>query len=203
MKKLLLVALGFALSAVAGYAAPCAPGTLASYIAMGPGGCVLGNLVVGNFAYHAKASGGAPEITSDQIQVTPLLAPVGAFALQFAAPWSVQTGQIQISGITYNVASPAVSNQVQQATLDGAGFQGGMFSRAVVNQALATPAATDNLEVFLKCTEVCRSQTTAMVAFTPGAAVLAVSDRVALDSKLGNTSITGFTNWFIICIPCV
>ena len=107
--------------------------TLANYIALGPTGCVLGNLTVSGFAYKAKAGGGAAEITADQITVTPLLAPVGTFGLQFAAPWGVETGQSQGSNITYQVLSPNPSMQVQQVRLDGNGFKAGMFGSVVVN----------------------------------------------------------------------
>jgi hypothetical protein len=203
MKKLLLLAVSIALLRVPGSAAPCMTETLANYIALGPTGCVLGNLTVSGFAYKAKAGGGAAEITADQITVTPLLAPVGTFGLQFAAPWGVETGQSQGSNITYQVLSPNPSMQVQQVRLDGNGFKAGMFGSVVVNEALATPAATRGLEVYLKCTEVCRSQTSAELNLTPPAGTLVVADRVTLQSKLGAAALTSFVDWLVVCIPCV
>src|ERR1017187_2818359 len=203
MKKLLLLGVSIALLRVPGSAAPCMTGTLASCIAMASAGCVLGNLTVSGFAYHAKAGGGAAEITADQIAVTPLLVPTGTFGLQFAAPWSVETGQSQGSNITYHVLSSNPSIQVEQVRLDGNGFQAGMFGSVVVNEALATPAATRDLQVYLKCTEVCRSQTSAELTMTPPAGALVVADRVTLQSKQGAAAMTSFTDWLVVCMACV
>jgi hypothetical protein len=203
MKKLLLLTVSVALFRVAGFAAPCTTGTLATYIAMASSGCVLGDVLVANFTYHAKADGGAALITADQITVTPLLAPTGTFGLQFSAPWSVEALQQQQSSISYNSASSTASVQVQQARLDGNGFQAGTLGRVVVNEALATPATTSDLQVFLTCTEACRSRTSAMVTFTPGASALTISNNVTLQSKGGAASVISFTNWLVVCIPCV
>lgn len=203
MKKLCPLAAGFALLQVTGWAALCTPGSLASYIAMGPAGCVLGNLTVSGFAYKAAASGGAAEITADQITVTPMLAPAGTFGLMFAASWSVESGQKQGSHVIYHVASPTASIQVQQVRLNGDGFQAGMFGSVVVNEALGTTAATQSLQVFLKCTEICRSQTSTELTVTPPAGGLVVADRVTLQSKLGAAAMTSFTDWLVVCMVCV
>ncbi len=119
MKKLLLLAVSIALLRVSGSAAPCMTETLANYIALGPTGCVLGNLTVSGFAYKAKAGGGAAEITADQITVTPLLA-VGTFGLQFAAPWGVETGQSQ--GFQHHI-SGAFAEPVDAGSAGQAGRQ--------------------------------------------------------------------------------
>jgi hypothetical protein len=160
-------------------------GTLENYIALGTGGCILGSLQVGAFAYKASASGGAAKITADQITVTPLLAPVGSFALQFSAPWSVESTQSQGSHITYHIGSPTTTMQIQQITLDGSGFQAGMFGNVIVNEAAATPAVAFDLQAYLKCDEVCRSKTSSMVTLQPAAGALVVTDRVNLQSKIG------------------
>jgi len=109
MKTLLLVTLSIALLSIPGSAAPCITTTLANYIALGSAGCALGNLQLGDFAYKANADGGAAEITADQITVTPLLVPTGTFGFEFTAPWSVQTGQGQLSAITYRLLSSTTS----------------------------------------------------------------------------------------------
>jgi len=203
MKKLLLFATGIALLQVPGSAAPCMTGTLASYIAMASAGCVVGNLTVSDFAYKASASGGAAEITADQITVTPALAPVGTYGLQFAAPWSVESGQKQGSNIAYHVSSPTTSVQVHQVRLDGSGFQAGLLGSVVVNEALGAAATTRSLQVYLKCTEVCRSQTSTELNLTPPSGVLVVADKATLQSTQGAVAMTGFTDWFVVCIPCV
>ena len=106
MKRLILVTMSFALLRMTASAAPCANASLASYVALGSTGCTLGSLTVSNFAYKANSSGGAPVITADEVGITPLLAPTGAFALQFAAAWGVLTGQAQISKVSYNALAP-------------------------------------------------------------------------------------------------
>jgi hypothetical protein len=203
MKKLLFFIASAALFQVYGSAAPCAPGSLASYIELGSAGCTLGNLQVADFTYHAKASGGAAEITAREIRVKPLLAPVGSFALQFSAPWDVQSGQDQFSNITYRVVAASTATPVQEVRLDGNGFKVGLYGSVVVNEALGATAATRDLEVYEKCEEVCRSQTSATLDLTPAASTLVVADRVALESRLGSAALTNFVDWFVVCIPCV
>ncbi len=199
MKKLLLFVVCIAALGIPVTAAPCVPGTLASYMAMGTSGCELGNVQVAGFAYQAKSGGGAAEITADQIQVTPLLAPVtGTYGLEFAAPWSVQAGQTQGSNISYHVLSAAAAVQVQQARLDGSGFKAGLMGSVVVNESIATGATTHSLQAYLKCTEVCHSQTSAQLTFTPPVGTLVVADVVTLQSKQGAASMTSFTDWFVV-----
>ncbi|MGO4885739.1 MAG: hypothetical protein ACLP59_33700 [Bryobacteraceae bacterium] len=203
MKKLLFIA-SLTLAGVPGWAAPCETGTLKSYIALGSTGCVLGNLVVANFGYQAKASGGAEKITADHIMVTPILAPVGSVALEFTAPWGVSSQQSQHSGITYNVVVPAASpQQIEQVSLDGDGFQAGMFGSVEVSETVATPALSSILQVYLKCTDVCHSKTSAEEVFTSPVTMLAVSDAVTLQSASGDVSMTGFEDWFVTCSQCV
>jgi len=203
MKKFLLLIASVLLIQVQGSAAPCTTGTLASYIALGSAGCILGNLQVADFAYRAKASGGAAEITAEQIMVMPLLPPVGTFGLQFGAPWDVQSGQDQFSGVTYHVAASSTATPVQELRLDGNGFKAGLFGSVVVNEVVATAAATHDLQVYEKCEEICSSKTSATLDLKPAASTLVVADAVALKSELGPASLTSFVDWFVICIPCV
>jgi hypothetical protein len=203
MWKWLLFTAGAVLLQVHGSAAPCMPGTLASYIALGPGGCVLGTLAVSAFGYKAAASGGAAKITADQVNVAPLLAPVGSFALQFSAPWGVESDQDQASHITYHVTSSTTGTQIQQVTLDGNGFTAGLFGNVIVSTALATPTTSFDLQTYLKCDEVCRSKPSEVVTLSSPASALAVVDRVTLNSKIGSATLSSFANWFIVCIPCV
>jgi hypothetical protein len=198
MKKLLLLTLGVALLGAPGWAAICAPGTLASYIALGSAGCVLGDLTVTGFSYQAKASGGAAKITADQIDVTPLLAPTSTVGLQFAAPWDVQMGQAQQSGISYKVLSAGTTVQIQQARLDGSGFKAGALGSVTVIEALATLATTSSLDIYLKCTDTCSSQTSELLTFTPPAVMLFISDQVQLQSKQGSASMANFADWFVV-----
>jgi hypothetical protein len=205
MPKFIVVAAALTLTSLSLPAAPCAPGTLDSYIALGSEGCLLGSVVVSNFAYHAKSAGGAMTITASDVSVTPLLAPTAVTStvgLQFAAPWSVVSQQGQRSVITYKVSSASVSQLVQQVRLDGEGFTGGQFTAAIVSESVATPAAAYSLKVYMQCTEVCRSNTSASTVITSSPS-LVIDDNVSLHSTMGSTSITGFTDWFVVCLACV
>ena len=52
--------------------APCAAGTLSSYIALGASGCSIGHVVFNDFAFSTLAvGGGAVPITSSDVNVTP------------------------------------------------------------------------------------------------------------------------------------
>jgi hypothetical protein len=201
MKQLLLLTLSIVLLRVPGFAAPCTTGTLASYIALGSAGCVLGNLQAADFSYQAKAGGGAAEITADQITVTPLLAPTGTVGLQFAAPWSVEAGQSEGSNIGYRLLSPAAPIQVQQIRLDGNGFRAGLIGSIVVRENLASPITTATIDAYLKCDEVCTSQTSAE-ATVPPSAQLVVLDVATLQSKQGTAAMTSFDDWFVVCAAC-
>jgi len=201
MKRLMLLTASYALLRMTGVAAPCMNGSLASYAALGSTGCLLGTLTVSNFAYQANSSGGAPEITADEVAVTPLLAPVGTFALQFGASWGVLPGQGQVSRVTYNVLAPGLGGQIQQVRLDGNGFVGGMFSSATVNEAISTQVLAYDQAVFLDCREVCHSKTSDMRNIN-ALGIVAVSDKVILESKMGSTALTGFVDWFVVCAPC-
>ena len=202
MNKLLLSAVTLALLPISASAAPCMPGTLASYIAMGSAGCELGSLQVMDFTYEAAAGGGAAKITADQIAVKPLMVPVGTYALEFAAPWSVEAGQQQRSNITYHVISSNTSLPIQQLRLTGNGFNAGTLGEVIVDEAFATPTAAQILKVYLRCTEVCSSQTLYEVYLSPPAGGLGVADQVGLESGQGTASMTSFTDWFVVCLPC-
>src|SRR5580693_4783046 len=105
MKHLILLTASIVFLRVPSSAAPCAAGTLASYLSSAAVGCTIGNLTFSGFTYKAAAKGGAAKISPKQIKVQPLIAPDGGDGLQFSAPWSANTGQKQGSKITYKVLS--------------------------------------------------------------------------------------------------
>ena len=209
MKQLILLTASTVLLSVSSPAAPCAPGTLASYMVSAAAGCTLGNLTVSGFTYKASATGGAVEITPDQIMVEPLLAPVGSFGLQFSAPWRAVTGQTQGSVITYKVmAQPTTTppgNTIKELMLNGSGFTGGLITSAIVTEGPVTSAAVSPLQVYEKCkgATVCQTKTTAKLELKKPAAAMVVSDNVALTAKQGATTVGDFADWFVVCQPCV
>src|SRR5262245_40409389 len=109
MRKLLLAAVCvLALPSLAGAAPLCASGTLNDYIALGPGGCAIGNNTYSDFSSAASLFGGT-EIAATDVTVTPAGAG-GHSQLAFginAAP--VGPGAILGILIGYAVAGPALS----------------------------------------------------------------------------------------------
>ncbi len=183
-------------------ASPCPSASLEAYIDLGSTGCILGGLRVFDFTYNAEASGGALQITSEEIKVRPLLAPVGDFALQFSAAWRAQSGQTQKSFITYKVVSIARGRFIQQLRLDGNGFQAGLFGTAAVNETATEQQLAYHLRVFLQCVEVCGAHTSATRNIVPTPALL-ISERVLLDSRYGTAALSNFVSWFSECPLCV
>jgi hypothetical protein len=85
----------------AGPAPLCVAGTLASYIALGPGGCVIaGDVNVSGFSFSVLASDGATRITAADIDVTPTLSAGGRFGLNFASDGFSVTGN---ESVTYEL----------------------------------------------------------------------------------------------------
>src|SRR5208337_3358454 len=87
----------------------CKQGTLASYIALGAGGCMFNSALYRNFTYAAPVSN---PITPAQILVTPTVLPLASAPFQglnfsalssSAALWSAAPGKSQVSIIGYNV----------------------------------------------------------------------------------------------------
>lgn len=202
MKKLLLLALSMVLLRMPGTAAPCMTATLATYLTMPPAGCTLGNLQISGFSYSAKASGGTPTITPEEITVAVVLAPAGTFGFQVTAPWGVHIDQSQTSDIGYHVLAPSASVRVAQVQLDGLDFEAGVFAAVTVDATIATSATTHDLQTFLKCAATCKSQTSATLDFLPAAPLLVINDRVKLQTKGGSATALGFTNWLVACLPC-
>lgn len=199
MKRTLLSLIGFvaSVSLVTAAAPPCVPGTLATYIALGSEGCSIGPVTVGDFAYSAKASGGAQQIPPDHVQVSPSIAIPAAASLSFSANWQVTSGQTQDSFIKYTVVGAATASG--ELTLQLGTYQVG-FGTAVVREN----TDVGNLRVFATCGEVaCNSKRTDTLQFSPAAVGLQVVDHVKLSAILGPTSLSGFSAKFDFCPACV
>ena len=112
MKKVLMFAGLAAVVAQAGFGATiCSPGTLAGYIALGPGGCMIGADTVGSFKILSGISGATP-ISSTAVLITPSgtsAAPVLTFDLSATA----LAGSVFESIFTYKIL--------------GSGFTGSMI----------------------------------------------------------------------------
>ena len=147
-------------------AAPnCTAGTLASYIALGAGGCLFESTLYRDFTYAAPVS---TTITPAQILVIPSLGVTAITpypGLTFYAPWSVAAGGSLTSIIGYNtVPFPPIEIGATDLTLDlGTASVGGIIGSVAVTET-ATPASSAlpvTLEVYEICEDACRLQKTA------------------------------------------
>jgi hypothetical protein len=93
MKSLLCrCALAGTLFAPAVFASACVSGTLATYVALGSGGCTVNGELVDNFQFSvASMSGGYTPLSSSQINVAPSFS-TGIYTLTFTSSGFLATG---------------------------------------------------------------------------------------------------------------
>jgi hypothetical protein len=201
MKQILLVTIALlcVVSTTFAAPAPCVSGTLDTYIALGTTGCTVGSILFSGFHYGNKASGGAPLITANEIQVTPTFQVPEAGILNFSAKWQVSSGQSQDSYIRYSVSSTSVTSSSASLTLQLGTAQVGLIGEARVDEK----TSVGDLSVYDQCIEVCRSQAADTLTFTPATAVLPVLNHLRVVSTTGTTSLSGFSAAVNLCPPCV
>jgi hypothetical protein len=123
VKRISFLALALLAVAQVSSAATCTSGTLASYLALGSGGCTIGNDVLSNFQTLSGQTG-ATEIATNAVFVTPG-GGTSTPSLTFSTSQTVSTGYLvesiftyQLSGSSITSASLALSNSSEQ--VDGA-----------------------------------------------------------------------------------
>lgn len=177
----------------------CVAGTLASYIALGAGGCTSAGITFANFSYSAAAGGGAPAIRADQIVVVPIFIVPEAMRLNFQAPWSVGGGQSQDSVITYTAVLPCGDTRTLDADLNlVAAHVGGIIGSVIVNET----TNVGKLSVFARCLEKCQSKSSDQHEFNPVSVVL-ITDHARLAGGNAGASMNEFSAGMNLCIPCV
>jgi hypothetical protein len=177
----------------------CVVGTLASYIALGAGGCMFESTLYRDFTYIAPVS---TTITPEQILVIP--SPGVSVAtpypgLTFYAPWNVGADQSLTSTIGYNTVPfpPNASAEAlaENLTLDlGTASIGGIVGSVEVTETV-TPAnrtLSEQLQVFDTCEEVCRLQKTD-TATLAGLQPLSFVLHITLNGGTGGASLNYFT----------
>lgn len=97
-------------------AAPCAPGTLTAYVALGAGGCTLGPASFGDFS-DLGAPFGATPISPDAVQVIPLAPDPSSAQLVFQVNAAASAQQLLEILIGYSVTAPLLKRA--QLTLEG------------------------------------------------------------------------------------
>lgn len=178
----------------------CVKGTLASYIALGAGGCMFNSALYRDFTYAAPVSN---TITPAEIIVTPASLPISTAPFQglnFAAPWSAAAGLTQVSIIGYNVVpfppqdEPAPLSAELTLDLGTAKISGIIGSVTVTQQSTSSPASAAspyNLEVDEICEEVCSIRQTDSVAVSP-LTTLQTTLTVTLTGGSGGVSLNNF-----------
>jgi hypothetical protein len=185
----------------------CVKGTLASYIALGAGGCMFNSALYRNFTYAAPVTN---PITPAQILVTPAVLPMASAPFQglnfsalpsSAALWYAPAGQTRVSIIGYNVVpfppqgEPAPLAADLTLDLGTAQINGIIGSVTVTQQSTASPpvstVGTFNLEVYEICNEVCSIKQTDSVVVSP-LTTLQTTLTVTLNGGSGGVSLNNF-----------
>lgn len=178
---------------------PCVTGTLASYIALGSGGCMFESTLYRNFSYVVP--GNVP-ISPEQILVIPSPGPSVTTpfpGLTFYAPWSVPKDLSSTSIIGYNTvpfppnASPGILDTILNLDLGTASI-GGIIGSVEVTETVTPVNSTlaEQLQVYEICEEVCRQQKTD-TAVLAGIQSRNFSLNITLDGGTGGASLNFFT----------
>ncbi len=196
------------LPSYAGSAPSCVKGTLASYIALGAGGCTFNGALYHNFTYAALSTVGIPP---GQITVTPFPGPVVSAAyfpgLNFSASWSAAAGKSERSVIGYDVTPyPATVGPVSSAvlTLDlGTVKVNGIIGSATVQETVNAGTLSAALQVHEKCEEVCsiKQKDQVIIAYNT-TTTLQVLVNVTLSGGTNGVSLKLFANDFNFCPEC-
>ena len=155
----------------------CVKGTLASYIALGAGGCMFNSALYRDFTYAAPVSN---TISPAEIIVTPAELPMATAPFQglnFSGPWSAAAGLTQVSIIGYNVVpfppNADLAPLSADLTLDlgSVTISGIIGSVSITQQSTSSPVvsatSTANLEVFETCADACTIRQSDSVTVSP------------------------------------
>jgi hypothetical protein len=194
-------ALLFALPATAQAAHFCVRGTLASYIALGSGGCMFGSVLYHDFSFTSATANG---ISAATILVTPSVLPTAVdfqglnFSPLTSTAWSVGAGQSKQFGIGFSaVPFPPYANPLPGSaplTLDlGPSHVFGIIGSVTVQEV--TNAAT--LEVYDRCADACILKQTDTVTISP-IQILQSSITVSLSGGSGGASLSGFATDYMV-----
>jgi hypothetical protein len=197
--SLLSLAGAFLLAAPGAQAAACLPGTLDTYLALGPGGCTVDNALFTDFVNPAGSFGATP-VAPTSIFVNPLNTPFKP-GLRFDITLSASAGEIFEALVGYNVHSLIIGNMLSMpgamATADGAVTAtedkciGGMFDGTGPFGCTGTQDALINYAIDGDAV------TAASLAF-PVTSVVGVVTQFVVDGGLaGSATGSGFANQFV------
>ncbi len=196
MKGLLTIVSAVLAAAGLGSATPCTNGTLASYIALGASGCIIGSNTLFGFQSLSGTAGATPIGTANVA-----IAPFGgttSFGLTAATSQNAGTGTLLESIFTYKISGnyytgSSIPLAGASETADGAvtGIQnycaGGMFGPDGVTGCAAVTGALVTLDGV---------QQTDMASLA-GVSLLSITDDFTLDGGLAGSAAGGsFTDQF-------
>lgn len=187
-------------------APPCVNGTLASYIALGDGGCMFGSVLYRDFNYIADSTADG----ADQILVTPSVLPFQTgfqglnFSAQTATIWSVAAKETKLSKIQFNaVPFPPTAAALPDSaalTLDlGGAHVDGIIGSVDVQEVTNAPAATNTavLDVYDRCADACMLKQFDSVTISP-IQVLQSTIKISLDGGTNGASLTNFATDYMV-----
>jgi len=102
MKKFLLLVVFMAVTSVGAWAGACTSGSLASYEALGSGGCTIGSLIFNNFNYSTSPIGTPP--SASQVTLTFSSGSETGFVMTASPNWSAPVGVFNDYSLTYGVS---------------------------------------------------------------------------------------------------
>jgi len=190
-----------ALSVPSVYASPCVSASLASYVALGAGGCGVGPFTVKDFSYSVVSANVA--ISGSDIMVTPVFGP-DSFALLFSSTsWNISGSQFAHHLLAYtwdpgsirsledilNTSTP-VAPGVAKITTDAcrdAAFVGNLCSTTVDSILVSHNGITPNL--------------VAAVNYSPPIGTIGIRNLIELDANGASSQFDSFSNTVFVPEP--
>jgi hypothetical protein len=147
-RYLTLLGLGVLATSV-GWSTPvCTSGSLADYIALGAGGCTIGDKLFSSFQYLASAGGGAVAPTSSEVSVAPFLG-FGHPSIIFASGgWTAFQGQFVNSSIGFKVTVLDPTQDITSVNLGMAGGSIGTNTGAIISETVLYKGGSASTGVF-------------------------------------------------------
>lgn len=132
-----------------GWSTPvCTGGSLADYIALGSGGCTIGDKLFSNFQYLASSGGGAVAPTATEVSVAPFLGFGYPSIVMASGGWTAFQGQFVNSSIGFKVT---VLDPTQNITAVNLGMAGGAIGKntgAIISETVLYKGGSASTGVF-------------------------------------------------------
>jgi hypothetical protein len=174
-KRILLLIVACAILQTTAWGVPCVVGTVASYEALGAGGCTIGDKLFNDFTFAGSQTGTATAPTDTGITVTPING--AEIGLQFNALWFAGSNSTVDTTINFDVAvigGGAFLIDDASTVQSSGGFTG--TGVAAVSEGLCGPIPCNTTT---NTTTINTAGTTILsdhIVFTPTGSVHAVKD---------------------------